>query len=392
MQPTLTTYEQITMIMNNVRLSLFTDDNLVLDSVSRALAVALNSSVSYVGPTVCVRVSRAPTSAPLSLRRRRLQAASPTPRPTSHTFAVSLSTLITTTSTNTGGASVQTQGDAVAAALITTLTQNLPLFLSTFKSTCRAVFLSTSPPRLADVLEVQMASVSALSLSAQGLYPTMQPTSSMPTPAPTNLFQEGLGMLEANHQLAIILGASMGGAVVLIVMIIAFLYRKTCCSCCFAMCKSKAQKQAEAEAKKKAAEAEAKKGCCRRTLSCLFCLFCCGCCCRKKAPASAPLAAKDGKKQEEEDDDDDEDVSSSDEEEDNGAGDGEEDDDDEDDENPEGTGLALQQRPSATASPFHAATSASEFSRRASMGDVAKAKTNPLLGPSSPVRSSITAK
>ena len=381
MQPTLTTYEQITMTMNNVRLSLFTDDNLLLDSVSRALAVALNSSTSYVGPTVCLRVSETPTPAPLSLRRRLLDAANPTPQPTRQpsivqSHAVSLSTLITTTSKNTGATSVQTQGDAVAAALITTLSQNLPLFLSTFKSTCRTMFLSTSPPRIADDLEVQGASVSALSLSAAGLSPTMQPTSAMPTPAPTTLFDEGMALVESNLQLVIILGASIGGAVVLIAMVVAFVYRKTCCSCCFSLCKGKAKKKAE-----KAEEAGVKSGRCRRALNCLICLLCCG---RKRPPASAPMAAKDGKKQEEEEEDDDEDVSSSSSDEDEG----EEDEEDEDNENPEGTGLALQHRPYATPSPFHAASSASEFSRRASIG-LAKAKTNPLLGPPSPVRSSV---
>jgi hypothetical protein len=37
--------------------------------------------------------------------------------------------------------------------------------------------------------------------------------------------------------------------------------------------------------------------------------------------------------------------------------------------------------------PFHAASSPADFNRRLSLGEVAKAKANPLTSPSSPVRS-----
>ena len=205
-------------------------------------------------------------------------------------------------------------------------------------------------------------------------------------------------MIEGNPQMALIVGASLGGVLFLILVVLLCLYRQHLAACC----KKKAATDTRSKGGGKGGGAAGRKaaehmGCVGR---------CCGC--RKKATPTQPTpginnpvfgvtkggGGKPGSPGAADDDDDDEEVSSS-EEEGSGEDDGEETEDDEEEEEEgddvEGTGLALQTLKSdAVTSPFHAASSPADFNRRASLGEVAKAKSNPLAsgGGGSPTRNS----
>lgn len=361
-QPTLITYEQLVFQIDHVALSSF-QVQLARDSVQMALKVALNVSAASVGAPVATAGPPVPAPSPMLRRLAGSTSASPTAAPLP---AVIITTTITTTNINTGSESQGVVSDTNSAVLLATFQRNTALFLSTFLASVTT--FDSSP---ANRLQFSSASIPLRSIYVVSLVPTLAPVrvpvvTSAPTATAAWSAVEGAAQ---RHKLSIIVGASLGGVLIFLMLCLGCIarpYIKLWCSQGCSWCCGEKKAADGSKDGKKGAETAAKPGCCSRLAACLCCL--CRCCCKKKAP---PLASRAAEMEEEEDDDDEDEEEDEEEEED-------------DEENPEGTGVDMtniySKKDAAASAPFTTPTSAAAFAKAAASASSSKSSVRSSLG------------